>query len=221
MLAKLLVLALGMKRKITDIKFEKEESSSCTIFMDGAPFATVGAELTAKLGLRIGLEIEEVVIRKLIAADEVVRARDYALGLLISRTYTKSQMIDALEKSGFGDQAVNESLENLEQLNYIKDERYAKNWVKNRLRAKPTSKRAMARELCRKGIDKSTVHRVLAEIDDADEMLMALQLVTKQATRYKSLTPNVAKRRLYAFLSRRGFDHETIGHVMRRISTIE
>lgn len=189
--------------------------------MDGVPFATVGAEFTTKLGLRIGLEIEEVVIRKLIAADEVVRARDHALRLLPTQSYTKEQMIGALERAGYCDYAVNESIANLEQLGYIKGERYAKNWVKNRLRTRPTSRRAMKRELCGKGIDKSTAQQVLAEIDDADETLLALRLATKQATRYKSLTPNVAKRRLYAFLTRRGFDHDTIGHVMRRILTIE
>ena len=210
-----------MKRKITDIRLEDKKTSNCTIYMDGAPFATVEAGFTTKLGLRIGLEIDDNVIRELIAAEEVVRARDCALRLLLNQKYTKSQMIEALGKREFSGHAAAEALENLEQLGYIKDERYAKNWVKNRLRTRPTSKRAMERELSGKGIDKATALRVLAEIYDADETWLALQLAAKQATRYKSLDPTVAKRRLYAFMARRGFDHETIGHVMRRILTIE
>jgi regulatory protein len=210
-----------MKRIITDIQLEEEKSSSCTIYMDGVPFATVEVGFTAKLGLRIGLEIDEIVLRKLIAADEVIKARDHALRLLLNGTYTKEQMIQALENGGFCDYVVNETLENLEQLGHIKDEKYAKNWVNNRRRTRPTSKMAMRRELTSQGVDKSTAERVLAEIDDADEAALALQLARKQANRYKSLAPHVVKRRLHAFLIRRGFDHETIGQVMRQVLAME
>ena len=79
----------------------------------------------------------------------------------------------------------------------------------------------MRRELTGHGVDKSTADRVLAEIDDADETALALKLAAKQASRYRDLSPNVAKRRLYAFLSRRGFDHETMGKVMRQVLTKE
>ena len=206
-----------MKGTITDLRLEEEESSSCTIYMNDRPVATVDAEFTAKLGLRIGLEIEEVVIRKLIAADEVVRARDFALGLLSNQIYTKPQMIDALEKSGFCSHAVAKTIENLEQLGKIKDEKYAKNWVKNRRSTRPTSRTAMRRELTGHGVDRTTADRVLAEIKDADETALALKLAVKQSSRYRMLSPHVAKRRLHAFLSRRGFDNETIGQVLRQI----
>lgn len=208
-------------RKITDIKPEEENPSSCIIYMDNVPFASVETEFAAKLGLRIGLEIEENVVRKLMTADEVVRARDYALELLLSQTYTKQQMIEELEKHGFCVHAVSETIENLEQLGHVKDEKYARNWVKNRRRTRPTSKRLMRRELTNQGVDKSTVDRVLAEIDEADETALALQVARKQVIRYKSLAPHVAKRRLYAFLIRRGFDHDTVAQVMRRILTME
>lgn len=206
-----------MKGTITDLLLEEEESSSCTIYMNDRLVATVDAEFTTKLGLRIGLEIEEVVIRKLIAADEVVRARNYALELLLDQIYTKQQMIDALEKSGFCSHAVAKTLKNLEQLGKIRDEKYAKNWVKNRRSTRPTTRTIMRRELTGNGVDRSTADRVLAEINDADETALALKLAVKQASRYRMLSPHVAKRRLYAFLSRRGFDHETIGQVMRQI----
>ena len=189
--------------------------------MDNVPFATVEAGFTAKLGLRIGLEIEEDVIRKLITADEVVRARDYALELLLSQIYTKQQMIEALEKCGFCSHAVDETIESLEQIGHIKDEKYAKSWVENRRRKRPTSKRTMRRELTLQGVDKSTVNRVLAEIDNADETVLALQVAKKRVNRYKSLATHVARRRLYAFLIRRGFDHETVAQVVRQVLAME
>ena len=173
------------------------------------------------MGLRIGLETEEIVVRKLMAADEMVRARDYALELLLIQTYTKQQMIEALEKSGFCGHVANETIENLEHLGHIKDEKYARNWVKNRRRARPTSKWIMRRELTNQGVDNSTSERVLAEINDADETALALQVARKQVNRYRGLEAQVARRRLYGFLVRRGFDHETVGRVLRHILTRE
>lgn len=189
--------------------------------MDNVHFATVTPVFAAKMGLRIGLEIEEAVVRNLMVADEVVRARDHALELLLIRTYTKQQMIEALEKSGFCGHVVDETIENLEHLGRIKDEKFARNWVNNRRRTRPTSKRIMRRELTNQGVDNSTVDRVLAGINDEDETALALQVATKQINRYACLESQVAKRRLYAFLVRRGFDHETVGQVLRKILSKE
>ena len=210
-----------MKRKITNIRLEEGSPASCTIYMDNVPFATVTTGFAAKMGLRIGLEIEETVIRKLMAADEVVRARDSALELLLVQTYTKRQMIEALEESGFCKHTVDETIENLEHLGHIKDEKFARNWVKKRRRTRPASKKTMKRELANHGVDNSTSDRVLAEIKEADETAVALQVARKQVNRYRCLEPQVARRRLYGFLVRRGFDHETVGRVLRQILTVE
>ena len=72
-----------MKKHITDIRIQNEQPAHCSIFMDGVFFALVEIGLVTKFGLRIGLEIEEIVIQKLIVADEVMRARNHALNLLL------------------------------------------------------------------------------------------------------------------------------------------
>jgi len=206
-----------MKKKITDIGIDDEQPSRCTLFMDGEPFAIVDLGLVTKFGLRIGLEIEEVVIQKLIAADEVMRARNHAFDLLLSESYSKGQMMEALEKHGFGQPAINETLKNLEQLGHIKDEKYAQHWVDARRRSKPRSKRMLTHELIDKGIDKSTADRVVAQIDDEDEKQLALHVAQKQAVRYRSLPHHVAQRRLHGFLLRRGFDYDTIQRTIKQV----
>jgi SOS response regulatory protein OraA/RecX len=73
----------------------------------------------------------------------------------------------------------------------------------------------------RKGIDKGTISRVLSELDDSEEFEMAMKVAEKQMNRYKDLEPNVARRRLYNFLERRGFDYETINDVLRHLISEE
>ena len=206
-----------MKKRLTDIQIDEETPSRRILFLDGVYFDSVDAGCLPKLGLRVGLEIETQVLQKLIEADEGMRAKNYALELLSNRGYSKSQMIHQLGQKGFGAEAIDITLEDLEQLGHIKDEDFAKKWVARRQRSKPKGKKILEHELANHSIDKTTVDRVLAGIHDAEETELALQVAQKQSKRYQSLPPEVAKRRLHGFLLRRGFDYETIQSVIERV----
>ena len=156
-------------------------------------------------------------LQKLIAADEGMRAKDYALELLSIESYSKSQMIYELAQEGYGTEAIDITLEDLEQLGHIKDENFAKKWVARRQRSKPKGKKMLEHELANKNIDKTTVDRVLGGIHDSEEQEIAFQVAKKQAKRYRSLPLEVTKRRLHGFLLRRGFDYETVQSVIDQL----
>ena len=156
-------------------------------------------------------------LQKLIKADEGMRAKGYALELLSNQTYSKSQMLRQLGQKGFSPEAIDTTLEDLEQLGHIKDEQFAMKWVDRRQRSRPKGKRMLEHELANQNIDKATVDRVISGIDDAEEANIALGLARKQAKRYQSLPSQVAKRRLHGFLLRRGFGYETIQSVIERV----
>ena len=206
-----------MKKRITDIQIDEETPSHRILFLDGVYFDSVDAGCIPKLGLRVGLEIETEVLHKLIEADEGMRAKNYALELLSDRNYSKSQMIYQLAQKGFGPEAIEITLEDLEHLGHIKDENFAKKWVDRRQRSKPKGKRMLAHELVNQSVDKTTVDSVLSGIHGAEETEAALQLAQKQVQRYRSLPRAVAQRRLHGFLQRRGFDYETIQSVIERV----
>ena len=86
-----------------------------------------------------------------------------------------------------------------------------------RQRSKPKGKKMLEHELANQNIDRTTVDRVIAGIDDTAEASTALQLAQKQAKHYISLPPQVAQRRLHGFLLRRGFDHETVQSTIERV----
>lgn len=206
-----------MKKRLTDIQIDEETPSRRILFLDGVYFDSVDAGCIPKLGLRVGLEIEAQVLQKLIEAHEGIRAKNYALELLSNQSYSKSQMIYQLRQKGFGAEAIDMTLEDLEQLGHIKDEDFAKKWVTRRQRSKPKGKKMLEHELANHSIDKATVDRVLAGIYDTEETEVALRVAQKQVKRYQSLPPEVAKRRLHGFLLRRGFDYETIQSVIERV----
>ena len=195
----------------------QRKSSRRNIFLDGTFFCGVDSELVVKFGLRVGLEIEEERLQRLIDEEEILKAKKYAFDLLIRRSYTQKEMTDKLKRKEFSQGAVSSTIEILQRLGYIKDESYAEDWVASRKRLKPKGRKALRDELAKKGIDKTTINRVIAEIDDEEEHEMALTAAKKQAVHYKGLDKKVAKSRLYGFLLRRGFEHRTTGSVVKQV----
>lgn len=192
---------------VTDVKSASKHSSRYKVYLDDELFGEVDGGLVVKYGIRIGMEIDEELLKKLISENEIAKAKSYAFDLLIRRSYTKKIMLDKLKRKGFSETARKATIEKLERLGYIKDEEYAQNWVQSRKKLKPKGRFALREELNSKGIDKTTVDRVLAGISDSEEREMARRAAEKRVKRYRNLDLKVAQRRLFSFLQRRGFGY--------------
>ena len=225
-----------MKEKITDIRVASELPSHRQIFLNGAPFVVIHASLIEKFGLRIGLEIEAEAIEKIIAADEVMRAKNYTIRLLREekddtatdasedsrprikpKTYTKSEIARRLEREGFSGEAIEVSIAELIRSGHIRDRKYAENWIARRQKSNPRGKTLLKQELIDKGIDKETAVEVVATVETEDEAEVALQIAQKRVKQYKRLPTHVAKRRLHGFLARRGFGSDVVRQVLEQV----
>ena len=225
-----------MKQHITDIQVVPELPSHSQLFLDGAPFVVLHTALVENFGLRIGLNVETEVIEKLIAADEVMRAKSYALGLLRegrangavddaagsshtvkSKIYTKSEMEQRLAREGFSEAVVETAMEELIDSGHIRDRKYAENWIVRRQKSNPRGKTLLKHELLDKGVDRQTAEQVVAQVEMTDETTLALQIAQKRMKQYQRLPVEVAKRRLHGFLARRGFGSEVVQQVLEQI----
>ena len=225
-----------MKQKITSIQAVPELPSHQHLFLNDAPFVVIHTSLVEKFGLRIGLEIEAEIIEKLIAADEVMRAKNYALRLLREekdpltvdasedprpigkpKIYTKNEMEQRLAREGFSTKAIETSIEELIHSGHIRDRKYAENWIVRRQKSNPRGKTLLKKELVNKGIDRETAEQVVANVETEDETKVALQIAQKRMKQYTGLPIHVAKRRLHGFLARRGFGSEIVRHVLEQI----
>ncbi len=225
-----------MKQTITDIQGVPELPSHRQLFLNRSPFVVIHASLIEKFGLRLGLEIEAETIEKIIAADEVMRAKNYALRLLREerdrtaadeqetsrptvkpKTYTKSEIAQRLEREDFSADAIETSIAELIRSGHIRDRKFAENWIVRRQKSNPRGKTLLKQELVDKGIDRETAEQVVAVIASEDEMKVALQVAQKRVKQYRRLPTHVAKRRLYGFLARRGFGSEVVRQVLEQV----
>jgi regulatory protein len=131
---------------------------------------------------------------------------DAAWRLLSVRARSRRELEQRLRRKGFEPDAVERELDRLQELGYLDDAAFAGAWIASRQTgSSPRSTRALTAELRAKGIDAETLQPALAEIDDRAAATVAAY---RQAGRLRSLPYPEFRKRLYAFLQRRGFGYE-------------
>ena len=144
-------------------------------------------------------------------------AKDVALRFLSFRRRTEKEIKDKLQKRGYDEKTIKRTIEKLKEYDLINDLEFAAAWVKERLEYKPRGKRLLRQELWKKGIKKEIIDRVTGELC-GEEDKSALELLERIKKKYQNLDPQVARRRMYGYLLRRGFSYETAKSAMKQSS---
>jgi regulatory protein len=181
---------------------------------------SVDSGLLTRFDLRIGRILDAGRRESLLHEDARIRAKSAAFDLLRLRSHSAHEIAARLRRKGFADAVIEETLASLKELGYVADETFAQEWVESRRRHRPRGVLALRRELERKGIDGTTIERTLRTVTEGDERETALEVARRQYVRYRTLPREVARRRLYEFLLRRGFTYELARDVLREVTGV-
>lgn len=130
-------------------------------------------------------------------------AKDRALGLLGVRWRSREELRRRLLRAGFDADQIEPALEDLERAGLIDDERFAREVVRDQACRRFSGNRAVRAALAQKGVDPDVAAAAMEPLGDESER--ALELATSRASRMAGLAPEVAFRRLYSLLLRRGY----------------
>ena len=153
------------------------------------------------------------------AGSEAERAREYALLLLSYRERTEKEMGERLKRKGFTPATVAATVADCQRLGLIDEERFARLFVRERARFNPRSAGLIGAELGKRGISREVAARALsAEFVPGREEEMAAALARRAAGRLRGVEPAAARRRLWAYLARRGFSPEQIAAAVKAVA---
>lgn len=156
-------------------------------------------------------EIRESIINK--------RAKARCLHLLEKRRYTEKQLYDKLIKGGYDRYSASQAIEYAKSFHYVDDSSFAYDYIE--IRWGRESRDAVAGKLLNKGISRDVIEAAfeayLEENDKPDEGLVIRGLLEKKGYSKDQTDPS-DKRRIYAFLLRRGFSSESI---LREMDTFD
>jgi regulatory protein len=194
-----------MAGKITALRFQKRNKDRVNVYVDDRFAFGLAAIEAARL--RVGQTLSDDDIARLRERDEVERAYERALNFLSYRPRSEAEVRRNLRKKDVEDEVVEMVVERLTRAGLLDDREFARYWVENRKEFNPRGARALRHELRGKGISNSIITDTLA---DLNEQSAARQVAERRAPRLAHLEPHDFRRKLGAYMARRGFSYAVI-----------
>lgn len=199
---------------VTAITAQAHDPERVSVFLDGAFAFGLPALAAHDEGLRLGDRIDEPRAAALIARDEAARATSAAVAFLGYRPRSEKEVRDRLRQKGYGPEAIDQAVAKVAGWGYLDDANFARLWVDGRGGSR--GRRLLEQELRHKGVERETAREALDEAA-LDERGAALEAGRKRLRQIGGDDPAAARRRLGAYLARRGYGYDTVRTVLERL----
>lgn len=145
-----------------------------------------------------------------------MESKNYALWLLGRRAYTTRKLQEKLKDKKYTKTDIAATIRFCLDHHYLDDVEYAKNFIRARDALRPRGRRVLRLELIRKGVASADIDKAFEdeELSSRDEKVLATNIIKRKSKQCATLSREVAYRRLFGTLARRGFDINIIKEVL-------
>jgi regulatory protein len=203
---------------ITAIEHDPRRPGTVRLEIDGARFGAVPGDLVTAEQLRVGQKIDAALHQRLSDAADAEAAYRTALRVLELRSYARVDLGRRLQRKGHPRAGVSLALERLAKLGLLDDEAYARSYVQTRA-ARGRGPSRLTRDLLAMGVERSLIDRAVAAEwpEGSDRTSMPQALAVKRAAQLGSLPRQTKRRRLLAYLARRGFSGRDVSEMVETV----
>ena len=205
---------------VTALEPDPRGTGGVRVQVDGGPFATVAAQDIADLGLRAGRLLEPEAVAVLERRAELFAARAVALRMLSYRALPGGEIERRLTRKGHDTMVAASVVEGLRDAGLVSDAEFARHFVRTRAVGRRYGPSRLEADLRRLGVDEKTATTAIRDTLAADEIDPAQLLREAAARKLRALAGqgrDVQRRRLRAYLLRRGFAPTDISAVGKAI----
>ena len=147
-------------------------------------------------------------------------AYNYALNLLGARPYSTSALRRKLIQKEYEPADADQAIGRLVDNGLLDDRKYAEQFARSKIVTTGASKRRVQQDLYRKGIKGELATNAIAAViedEEIDPAAVIERVARKKLAQLGDLEPIVVRRRLFAFLARRGYELDEIKRVVAQI----
>lgn len=146
-------------------------------------------------------------------------AKRNAYCLLRSRPRSEAEMRLRLKLKRYDSSTIEAVIESLKTAGEINDEKFTGFWIESRMHMNPVGDIVLRRELKEKGVSDPVIEEALAKkAQNYDDYSVALNMAGEHFKRLVKLDRRKALKRLYDYLSRRGFDYDIVERVIDTVT---
>ena len=187
------------------IKIEKYKGRTMQLTFaetDGEP-VFLNDDIIQRYNLKAGMDIPESALDEIVRADTYRRARERAMYLLDYRDYSYVELCKKL-MNNYDEDICFEVADNLAELGFINDERYAENLARRQFEVKLMGVYRVKPYLREKGIPQAIIDKAVAPYaDGAAER--AAQLIERKYLKYYEPDDKAMMEKLKNALARQGY----------------
>ena len=189
------------------------------ILVEGATSVMLSLEAIERLQLRVGRDVAGLEDRIAIEAAQL-EVYDRALNMLAFRARSCAELARALVRKGADRPIVDRAIARLREQGLLDDVAFAQSFTRAKVLGANQSRRRVQQHLARKGVAREVSDaaiEVVFEEEGVDQREMVEAAARKKLRSLAKQEPVVRRRRLYAFLARRGYDGDDIRRAMAAV----
>lgn len=192
-------------QRVTDLAPDPRREGCVRVAVNGAVLCSVPAEVVRRLRLATGAALSPGLAQELGAAADAEAAFRTALRALARRPFARHDLARRLGLKGHTPGAVETAIARAVAAGLLDDAAFARQFVETRF-ARGRGPARLRRELQVMGLEDALIARALVEgIPSGGVGERAAQLARRRAAQLAAVAPQVRRRRVLAYLARRGF----------------
>lgn len=145
------------------------------------------------------------------------RAHNVSLHALATRGQSRQEIEQRMKAREIPDDVIAAEILRLEGTGLIDDDALANDLVDRYSTRGSLGRRAVINKLRQRGLSNETIEQALGEHSADDERSQLLEVAEARARSLRNLPPNVAQRRLVAYLNRRGYSGGSVYEVAQEV----
>lgn len=172
-----------------------------------------------RLDIHVGATVSDRVVAEITRETQALHTYDRAVGLLATRARATKELERLLVRKGEPAALAKAAVARLSAQGFLDDAQFARQFARTKL-ALGLSRRRMQAELGRRGVDRGVADAAIDEVvvdDQIDEADACDRIAARKFRSLKDLPAVVQRRRLYAFLARRGYEMDDVRTVVDRL----
>jgi len=214
----------GTTKVITGIVESTRKEGRYVVAVDGRPAHTVSLDIIDQLKLCVGGAVDAAGEAALEGAAAALQTYDRALNLLAFQARSARDLRRRLVQKGEPAEHVERAIERLTAQGLLDDAQFARQLARSKVASQGASRRRLQQEMFKRGVAREVADEAIAEVyedEQVDEGVLVEEVARKKVRSLAKLDPEARRRRLYAFLARRGYEGEAIRRAMRAVLDAE
>jgi regulatory protein len=201
--------------RITAVELDPRQRDTVRLEIDGVRFGAISGELARAERLSAGHIVNPELHERLSRAADVEAAYRTVLRSLEVRSYARGDLGRRMVRKGHPRHAVDAALERAAALGLLDDAAFARNYVQTRS-ARGRGPARLMRDLLSMGVERNLIESAIAAewTEETDRSAMPLALAEKRAAQLEGLPRQTRRRRVMAYLARRGFSGRDVTDIV-------